>query len=252
MLSNGIHDQKLEEELYECIAEALKFASWMPEGVERDAPLRAIVSVAQSIPLGGIGRARRYLAGNAARLLAKPSLPDGVIRVLRELANLDVEQKSSERSESFARIGAELVGTIRMWKPDRRFGFISAIDKSGDYYFHAVDLEDPVEQLFLERGLAVRFTAATSKGRPRAIGVSLRDAPDTALLRARVLTVLTLSHGFLLARDDQSGTTVFVGRHALRDGRNWNSITEGTELIADVAPEHRDRFAAVPGSVVIS
>ena len=252
MLSSGIHDQKLEEELYECIAEALRFASWMPEGVERDTPLRAIVSVAQSIPLGGIGRARRYLTGNAARLLAKPGLPDEIVSVLRELANLDMEQESSEYSPSSVRMGAELVGTISSWKPDRRFGFISAIDRSGDYYFHAVDLENPLEQLFIEHGLAVVFTAATSKGRPRAISVSLRDAPDMALLRARTLTVLTVSRGFLLTRDDKSGTAVFVGRHALRDGRNWNSITEGTELIADVEAEHRDRFAAVPGSVVIS
>jgi tetratricopeptide (TPR) repeat protein/cold shock CspA family protein len=251
MLSNGVHDQKLEEELYECIAEALKYASWMPEGAERDAPLRPIVSIAQSIPLGGIGRARRYLSGNAARLLAKPGLPGEVISVLRELADLDLKDEDSEHLQSSVRMGAELIGTIRTWKPDGRFGFISAIDRSGEYYFHAVDLEDPIEQLFIERGLAVRFTAATSKGRPRAIGVSLRDAPDMTLLQARTLTVLTVSRGFLLARDDKSGTNVFVGRHALRNGRIWNSITEGTELIANVEAKHRDRFAAVPGSVVV-
>ena len=252
MLSNGIHDQKLEEGLYECIAEALKFASWIPEGPERDVPLRAIVSVARSIPLGGIGRARRYLAGNSARLLAKPGLPDEVTGVLRELANLDTESSGElGQTSSTVRLGAELVGTVRAWKPDRRFGFISAIDRSGDYYFHATDLENPIEQMFIRQDLAVRFTAATSKGRPRAIGVMLRDAPDMSLLRARNLTVLTISHGYMLARDDESGVTIFIGRHTLRDGTKWEFVTEGTGIIADVEAEHGDRFAAAPGSVVV-
>jgi len=148
-------------------------------------------------------------------------------------------------------MGTGLVGTIKSWKPDRRFGFITAIDGSGDYYFHVVDLEDQLEQLFMRRGLAVQFTSATSKGRPRAIGVSLRDTPDITLLQSRVLTALTISSGFLLARDDESGSTVFVGRHALRDGKSWNSIAEGTKLTASVQAERGDRFAAVPGSVVV-
>jgi cold shock CspA family protein len=250
MLSNGVRDQRLEEQLYKCIADALKVASLLSERDKRDKFLRTIVPIAQTLPPASVSGERRYLARYAARLLTKADLPDEIVRVLRELANLGLEDDNSDNLSPVP-IGRELVGRISTWKPDRGFGFIAAIDGSGSYFFHALDLERLAEQLFIERGLVVQFTVDVSKGRPRATCVSLRDAPDTSIAKTRTLTVLAVKQGFVLARDDRSGASVIVRRYALRDSGSWNSIMEGTALVADIQVEHRDGFAAVAGSVVI-
>ncbi len=251
MLSSGIHDQRLEEQLYGCIADALKIASWLQPGQERDEFLREILATMGWLPRGGVGRSHAYLLAQAARMLTKPDLPADVIELLTELTTLDVEGEDTGASPSSVRIGTELVGTIKAWKVERRFGFITAIDGSGDYYFQALDLESPVEQIFIERGIAVEFTVTITRDRPHATGVSFREPPDLSRLRQRNLTVRSVSQSFLFAQDDRSGVTVFVGRHAFRDRGQWDGVRKGDVLVADVELAEQNRFAAAARSVAL-
>ncbi|MEV0810040.1 cold shock domain-containing protein [Micromonospora sp. NPDC050200] len=252
MLAGGIRDRRLEERLWECLSDALRFASWLSDGHGRDEAIRHVLSSARSLSPSFGGKAHRFAAGHAARLLATPNLPTDVIPELKAIANRglnDVESASSGAAEWD--VGSELVGTVKTWKPERSFGFISAIDGSGDYFFHATDLENPPDRIFLNQGISVEFIVAVAQDRPRAAVVRLRDAADLSMLRQRRLTIRSVSRGFLLAQDDQSGSTVFVGRHAFKSIGQFNSAREGASLTADLEVQAGDRISAVAGTVVV-
>ncbi len=249
MLANGVRDQRLEEQLFECITDAFAVAAQLPDASNRDYSLRLVISAMASLPPNGAGGSRPYLEGHIARLLAKADLPDDIVQSIEYLRDFGAEGKEGRSSTN--RSGLELAGRIKSWKPERHFGFISAVDGSGDYFFHAADLVDPVDQIFIGRGQAVQFVAVVDKNRKKGRLLRLRDAPDLSELKGREITVLTVGTGHLIAEDAASGMRVFVGRHALRDRRQWSAIRQGSKLKADVESAPRDRFAAVPGSVTL-
>jgi cold shock CspA family protein/Tfp pilus assembly protein PilF len=248
LLASGIRDQRLEEELYKVAADGLRVASRMTASEGRDDGVRALVSSLQLLqPLRG-GKSRMFLAGQVAKMLAIHNLPEDLVTLLAPFADLGVGEQNHE-GDPVVPIGAELVGTIKTWKAERGFGFITAIDGSGDYFFHAVDLEQPLHQIFLAHGVTVRFTVAMVSEKPRALMVALHQGPDPLQLKERRLIVRNLSHGYLWARDEQSGVMVFVGRHMFDNQQLWERIREGDVLVADVEQSDQDRFAAVQGSV---
>jgi cold shock CspA family protein/tetratricopeptide (TPR) repeat protein len=252
MLSSGIRDRRLEEALYQCMSDALKMASRLPASTARDEGLREALSVLRSLPPAGASRSLRYLAGHAARLLASGDMPPDLAATLGQLSDLDVEhgENLSPRAEGTP-IGGTLVGTVKAWKPERSYGFIEALDGSGDYFFHASDLERSSDCIFVEHGFGVQFVAAVTRDKPRATMVRLREAPDANLLTQRALSVRRIGEGFLLARDNRSGVTVFVGRHAFVDRGQWEEVREGTALVADVEMVERG-YAAVSGSTIVA
>jgi LuxR family transcriptional regulator, glucitol operon activator len=251
LLMGGIRDKRLEEGLFKCVADLTRFASWLPEGADRDDKLRHGFAALGLLSPDAGGRHRRHLINHATKLLAANALPDDVVDQLKAIANSDVSD-DEEIVAPEVPVGSFLLGTIKTWKAEKKFGFITSIDGSKDYFFHADDLERPRDQILLARGVAVEFTVAMSQTGIRAAAVALREPGDADLLKRRTLTVRSVSPRFLLARDDQSGTTIFVNRQAFSDDAQWSLVHEGSKIVADVESLHSDRFNAAKGSVTVA
>lgn len=191
-----------------------------------------------------------YLIGHARRLaLQYPSLVTRV-PLLGEYASSDSEHSSSflERDVSD---DDGLMGSIKVWKPDRNFGFITALDGRDDYYFNRASLSMEAHEIFLARGATVRFVpGVAADGRSRAQDVSIDDARDEQLVARRIrVTSRIPDNNYLFSIDEISGATVFVGRHAVAESGLWDRIKEGMVLEVTVDIDDKGRFSAAERSV---
>lgn len=243
LLADGLRDRRLEEQLYACVSEALRAARYCPEGPERDESLRGILSISNEVPSPRGTRTARYVATNADRLLVGREFPSDLKEKLSSLA-MPVFAEEDPSAPSGLPIGTDLVGRLKAWLGEQSYGFITAIDGETDFFFHASDLEYPWQQLFLKPGCTVEFTVSEARGKPRATLVGLRDEQDWRELQGRELTVRHKRGAYLFATDEPSGVSVFVGRHAFADLRDWDAVSVGSRLNGNLEFPEDGRYAA--------
>jgi tetratricopeptide (TPR) repeat protein len=248
LLADGLRDKILEERLFRCIAEMIRIASRVPSTSDRDTAVRLALRALEDLPLSSAGRSRRYLSNHATNLMKLEGLPADISNDLLDLSTSAASTSPSAPAQDEP-IGLDLVGTIKVWKGDRKYGFITAINGSGDYFFHADDLDRPRDQILLTKGLPVDFTVATAREGYRAAAVRIHATSNAPSLLQRKLTVRTVKGNYAFAVDNLSGVSVFVGRHAIPDDSEWHSLGEGTTITADVENSDLDRFSVIPGTV---
>lgn len=243
-LREGLVDKVLAEKTVNLVSEMFKLAMAAQEMGSTQAALTKALTVVER--LGAAGRRSRafgYLVSHARRLVARRVDLAAGIPLLDQLAADDQALASSDSNgEEDTR---ELLGTIKAWKSDRHFGFITDVDQS-DYFFDRAALFDPGDEIYLQRGTTVRFSrSSSSDGRPQARDVVVED-PDDEELSSRRLVVEKLhpSGNYLFARDADSGATVFVGRLAVADPAAWEAIEVGFELVSRVEIDDDGRFSA--------
>ena len=69
-------------------------------------------------------------------------------------------------------------------------------------------------------------------------------AEDAFLARRLIVARLHPSGRCFFATDADSGSTVFVGRHAMHDAAEWDDVEIGFELTSDVEIDDNGRFNA--------
>ena len=148
-----------------------------------------------------------------------------------------------------------VLGSVRTWKPDRHFGFISSLERvqGTNLFFSRTALVDPASEIFLQRGATVWFRrSTTSDNRPIALDVSVDEVdPDLLLSRRMIVDRLHESGNCLFANDADSGATVFIGRHAMISAAEWDDLDLGIEIHGRVELDPDGRFSAASKSISV-
>lgn len=247
----GFVDRKLRAKIVDLASELLRLAIMCDDLDTIAGPVSEALGSTQA--LGAEARRAQshgYLIGHARRLaLQYPSLV-AKVPLLGQYASTDSEPllQSLERDASN---DPGQMGSIKVWKPDRNFGFITALDGRDDYYFNRASLSMEAHEIYLARGATVRFVPGVAMdGRSRAQDVIIDDTRDDQLVARRVqVTSRMPENGYLFSIDEVSGATVFVGRHAVAESGLWNRIKEGMVLEVGVEIDEKGRFRAAERSV---
>jgi cold shock CspA family protein len=145
------------------------------------------------------------------------------------------------------------LGTVKHWRADKGFGFISS--SVGDVFFHKSAVVPPNFLAFVRHGAPVAFKAIEGRPGLKADMITLFPGgdPDPNDLLKRRLTVTDRPAGrdFLFATDMQTGMAVFVHRTVVNSIEAWNRLHIGTEFLADVQLVGDDRLRVVRGSVEV-
>lgn len=247
-IDEGLTDAKLYEEGASCASDALRAAAQLQQIDQRG---EAVVQRACSFLTSASWRlSSPQLAGfvltRARRLL---QLHPGLVQAVPELRKV----AEAPVDEEYGAADDAVRGTLKVWYPDRNFGFVLNETASEEYFLHLGELSDPADQIFLRRGVPVEFTPATdNRGRLRATQLLVRDRNRNAL-RDRVVRVerVAISKQYLFARDRDTGATVFVGRHSAARGQAWDACETGDHLQVEVEVDGEGRFAARSTSFVV-
>ena len=252
-VGGGLVDEKLTDKVVSLVSELFSIAI----GCREERPTLDALNVALSA-IDRLGReARRsrsygYLIGHARQLtVRRPDLTKNAPLVLSLTAEYGDDQlgKSSDRGSN----ESVLLGTIKAWKPDRHFGFITTLDRKDDFYFNLPSLADPSDEILIQHNAAIRFRPTIdSDGRPQAQNVMIEQRGNNELANRRLIVDRRhFSGNCLFSIDMESGATVFVGLHALKYASEWDNMQIGVELQSNVKIEEDGRFSAVAGSTRI-
>ena len=249
-IRKGVVDRRLSNKIVDLASELLRCANMCrEESATQDAVYEALVAVR------GIGHdARRtqsfgYLIGHARRLVSHHPHLVAAVPLVSEYA-LEGSGDVSDASANLAEDTTTLLGTIRVWKADRRFGFIAGLNRGDDVYFNCAALASAADEILLTSGAVVRFGRVLGRdGRPQARDVDIEE-PDMNVLEDRKVRVGSLHHSgnYLFSTDTISGATVFVGRHSLQNDSQWNELVPGSELELTVEIDLEGRFSATANS----
>lgn len=252
-IQEGIVDQRLRTKIVDLASELLKISCMCREAPDFSAPVTAALLAIQMLgPDARTAQGYGYLIGHARRLM---SLHTDAIDYAPMLSTLMNESQTiSHLVEHESASDPLQVGRIKSWYPLRHFGFITALDGGLDYHFNRAALASVADEIHLASGAAVRYVPVVmDDGRKQAQDIILHDVSDDALATRGVKVQSTFSNrNYLFSIDELSGATVFVGRHALRDGSSWSEISEGTILNVTVEIDSDGRFSAAAHSAYIS
>jgi len=254
-LQQGLVDQRLTDKTIHLASDLLRLARDSRHELSMSRAVEDALEVVHR--LGRDARRSReygYLVGHARQLIRRwPS----VAMELPLLAAYDVDSDDNgtqQRSLNDSTNDGLLLGSIKVWKADRHFGFIVPSDREEDCYFNLGYLSDASDEILLRAGVAVQFARSIEPDRKTPLARDVRiDEFDADALHERRLVVERLhdSGNYLFAIDVESGATVFVNRYAMRNVSAWRDIRIGLTLQAAVEIEQDGRFRAAARSVRI-
>ncbi len=251
VVDKGLVDTRLSDKSVSLVSELLKVAGSCPDAqITKDTLIKALAVIHELGRDAHRSRSFDYLKGHARRLMVRhPDLSDSVPLI----ANYAVSDQESGPVHELSRERDEhtLLGSIKVWKPDRHFGFISTLDPREDLFFHLAALASPADEILLRRAASVRFNRSIgADGRFQAQDVHVEESTDHTLVhRHLIVDGLHFSGNCVFSVDIESGATVFVGRDAVKNDSEWDEIEIGSRLQATVEIEDDGRFSAGVRSV---
>lgn len=249
----GLVDRRLTDKSVSLISDVLKTAgSCRDAQLTQDTLNKALALVHQLGRDAHRSRSFDYLKGHARRFLSqRPDLVDAIPLISVYAVNdqdigpvLELGREEAENA---------LLGSVKVWKPDRHFGFISTLDRQEDLFFHLASLSSPADEIRLQRAVTVRFNRSVGPdGRVQAQDVRVEESEDDVFAHRRLVVArLHKSGSCLFAVDPTSGATVFVNRNAMRNDSEWGQIEIDLELESTVEIEDDGRFRAATRSTRI-
>lgn len=253
-VDDGLVDKRLTEKTVSLASELLRHAgSCRDEESTVDALMVALPVIDR------LGRdARRshgfnYLIGHARRLRSHNAALADRVPLVASYAEHDGDSVPASEADGSEDDGS-LLGMVKVWKPDRHFGFISVLDQRDDFFFNRAALADASDEILLRRSVTVRFGPSLTSGKEsrRAQDVRVEESKVDALVERRLIVEsLHISGNCVFSVDGDSGATVFVGRNALLDDSDWREIEIGVELEGTVRILMDGRFRAAVRSARI-
>ena len=253
VVDKGLIDARLIDKLVSLVSELLKVAGSCPDAqFTEDTLIKALAVIHRLGRDVHRSRSFNYVKGHARRLMLRhPDLSDAVPLIANYAG-------SDQEDESVHELGREsdehaLLGSIKVWKPDRHYGFISTLNPMEDFFFHLAALSSPADEIRLRRAASVRFNRSIGPdGRFQAQDVHVEEFADHALVDRLLIVDRSHPSGYcVFSVDIESGATVFIGRHALKNDSEWDKIEIGSKLQATVEIEDDGRFSAGVRSVRI-
>ena len=204
LVDEGFIDTRLADKSVSLVSELFKVVARCPDAqFTEDTLIKALAVIDELGPDARRSPSFDYLKSHARRLMWRhPDLSDAV-NLIAKYAVSDqeggpVHELSRERDEH------ALLGSIKVWKPDRHFGFISTLDRKDDLFFHLAALSSPADEIRLRPAASVRFNRSIgADGRFQAQDVHVEESTDHTLVHRHLIV-----DGLHL-----SGNCVFSRRH---------------------------------------